>query len=71
MSFDLVAILVVLAVPLIAGTALIVDAVRRAVAEARPGPHPGYHLKRSANPSRFRELGREITIEVRNRRTAF
>ena len=71
MSFDVMAILVILAVPLFAGTALIVDAVRRAVAEARPVAHPVYHLRCSANPSRFRERGHEITIEVRSGRTAF
>jgi hypothetical protein len=71
MSFDSIAIFVILAVPLVAGTALIVDAARRAVAEGRPVSHPNYHLRRSTNPSRFRERGREITIEVRSSRTAF
>ena len=71
MSFDVIAILIILAVPLFAGTALIVDAVRRAVAKARPVSHPGYHLMRPANTSRFRECGREITIQEHSGRTAF
>jgi len=71
MSFDVIVILIVLAIPLFSGSALIVDAVRRAVAEARPVSHPGYHPKRPANPSRFRDGRREFTIEIRNGRTAF
>ena len=71
MSFDVIAILIILAVPLFAGTALIVDGVRRAVAEARPVSHPNYHMRSPTNPSRFRERRREFPIGVRSGGTAF
>jgi hypothetical protein len=71
MSFDVIAILIILAVSLFAETALIVDAVRRAVAKARPVSHPSYHLVFPANTSRFRERGREIAIKEQTGRTAF
>ena len=69
--WEAIAILIILAVPLFAGTALIVDAVRRAVAEARPVSHPDYHLRSPVNPSRFRDHGREFTIGVCSGRTGF
>jgi hypothetical protein len=71
MSFDVIASLIILAVPLFAGTALIVDGFRRAVAEARPVSHPNYHLRRPTNPSRFRECSHEFTIGVRSGGAAF
>jgi hypothetical protein len=69
--WEAIAIFMILAVPLFIGTALIVDAVRRAVAEQRPVSHPNYHLRNSVNPSRFRGCNREFTIQMRNGRTAF
>ena len=70
MSFEVIAILIILAVPLFAGMALIVDGVRRVVTEARPVSHPNYHL-RHPMPSRFRDRGREFTIGHATADTAF
>jgi len=39
MSYDVIPLLILLAIPLLAGLALVVDAVRRAIHEARGGNH--------------------------------